>query len=287
MQSFKEYISESKDTLVEAKTKYSFKKDVESAIAKMLSIKGEKQHPYEKSKFYNLGETQEAHIHFIWTTKEISKCCTDAEKLKKQDWNGEDKDYRRLRDEEHAINTAYTDCINSHIKDIEKKFGFKWKNKMIFKTLYCADPSYLRKIYFESEVANISDTLTAEYTGTLYGNTIDEEIIFRHKCEEGVETDFKEFPECKVGAIYSTTFGWNMTFVEFYQVVARRGKMVFLKLLKNDEPRYIGFERGYVLPLKGKFDGTTIYRTKVDNLQVNKHTLSLWDGKEEYFDHND
>ena len=55
MQSFKDYISESKDTLLEAKTKYSFKKDVESVIKTVLSIKGEQLDEWEKPKYYNMG----------------------------------------------------------------------------------------------------------------------------------------------------------------------------------------------------------------------------------------
>lgn len=283
MQSFKDYISESKDTLIEAKTKYSFKKDVESAIKMVLSLKGEQLDEWEKPKYYNMGNVQEAQVKFEWNTDELVKLYDRAEELRKSGAYWGNCFPRGNNKECDKIDFAITDLIDKHVKEVQKKFGFKWKNK---KTVQYHHRNH-RGDEVISEVTNISDTLTAEYSGVFTGRVMKEKIIFRHKAEEGVETDFTEFPECKVGAIYQSIWGYNNIRVSYYQVIARKGSMVFLKEL-NCKERSTGYFQGYITPIKDSFLSTVIYRTKVSNMKIDKYrSLQLWDGKEEWFDYND
>ena len=102
------------------------------------------------------------------------------------------------------------------------------------------------------------------------------------------DTEFTTFPEYKPGTIVYTSFGYDMTIVEFYQIVKRSGTTVYLKRLKND---YItgGGITGKVTTKKDDFDNgdKEIYRCRIPNGKIDGHYIHLWNGRPVYYNSMD
>lgn len=289
MLNYKEFIlgtgALTEETLTEA-TKYSFKKDVESVSKKFLAIKGEKLHDWMKTEYFNLGEIREAQIHFSWESVENKKLAQERREV--------GYEYEKLgplssqNDKlAHELRKKYDDCQvkmqknrNAHLEEVRKMFGLTWKDKR--------DLVYLKGSVESNEVA-ISDTLTMSYKAQFREDSLVELVILRHKKEEGVETEFKEFPECKVGAVYCSQWGYRMVRVDFFEVVGRTGSTVMFKQLKIKETEE-GFLRGHAVPIKGKYVNNAIFKTKVSNPRAFGRSympMVIWDGKPKQFDYND
>lgn len=286
MRNYKEFIRGTEETLTEATAKYSFKKDVESVIKKVLAIKYEKPHDWEKTKYYNLGDIQEAQAHFVWECKENKELAQERREI--QDKYSKlgpisvknDKLTYELRKRYDTALFEMQKNRNAHFQKMQEMFGFTWKDK---------DDLLHHFGSVESNEVAISDTLSIVYRAQFREASVAESIVFRHKKEEGVETDFKEFPECKIGAIYCSEWGYNMVRVDFFQVVGRTGSTVLFKQLAVKEEEQ-GFNRGYITPIVGKFANNNIFRTKVSNPRAfgrNYMPMHLWNGKKMWFDYND
>jgi hypothetical protein len=87
----------------------------------------------------------------------------------------------------------------------------------------------------------------------------------------------------KVGDIFNTSWGYDQTNVDFYEVVEVRGKMLFLREVGKVVARE---EHGadYVVPSKGHYVGGTIkvLPRSTGGIKIEGHYGSLWDGKPEY-----
>lgn len=86
----------------------------------------------------------------------------------------------------------------------------------------------------------------------------------------------------QVGTILSTSWGYSMTIVQFFQVIERKGaKMIIQELEQNAE----GYGVGQTMPIADKF-----LNDKKDELLITRYPkinssahLRIWDGKSKYY----
>ena len=99
------------------------------------------------------------------------------------------------------------------------------------------------------------------------------------------------FPEITVGTIFHSSWGYNMTHADFYQVVDRTASFVKVRKLavKQDGNAW----QGYATPMRDTFDGGII-RAKLGNTGSSAYisidrsqTAFLWDGKPKYYNFMD
>lgn len=99
------------------------------------------------------------------------------------------------------------------------------------------------------------------------------------------------FPEITVGTIFHSSWGYNMTHADFYQVVDRTASFVKVRRLavKRDGNAW----QGYATPIRDRFDGGII-RAKLGNTGSSAYinidraqTAFLWDGKPKYYNFMD
>lgn len=91
-----------------------------------------------------------------------------------------------------------------------------------------------------------------------------------------------QLDECKVGSILYTSWGYDQTNIDFYQVVERRGKTtIVLRQLKRRSENE-GWCRDKVWPLPDEFvnDELIVRRIKHGCAKIESYAyLHPWDGK--------
>lgn len=94
----------------------------------------------------------------------------------------------------------------------------------------------------------------------------------------------------QVGDILCSTWGYNMTIVDFYQVVEIIGKRTISARPIATKDEDTGYMSGYSMPVKDRFTGLK-ERYMVSHgstIKINQSSrASLWDGKKKYFNHCD
>jgi hypothetical protein len=117
---------------------------------------------------------------------------------------------------------------------------------------------------------------------------IDETVKSRRLTVERKEQELKERREYqhpyKEGDIFYTSWGYDQTNVDFYQVTEVKGKMLLLREISGrtaDEKESVGVE--YVVPAKGHFIGGVIKAIpKGPGVKIEGHYGTLWEGKPVY-----
>lgn len=99
-----------------------------------------------------------------------------------------------------------------------------------------------------------------------------------------------KFEDIKTGDILVSSWGYDMTIVDFYKVVSKRGtSTVVLQKLCNDYPTGNGFQ-GHTVPSDIP-DGTPFKArlTKSGSIKLSsyKYIFSKWNGKPAYYNHLD
>jgi hypothetical protein len=117
---------------------------------------------------------------------------------------------------------------------------------------------------------------------------IDETIKSRKYVLENTQNRLKERREYqhpyKEGDVFYTSWGYDQTNVDFYQVTEVKGKMILLREIGKksvDEREDTGVE--YVVPSKGHFVGGVIKAIpKGPGVKIEGHYGTLWEGKPVY-----
>ncbi len=100
----------------------------------------------------------------------------------------------------------------------------------------------------------------------------------------------------QIGDIFVASWGYNMTLVDFYQVVGITPNNVKLRRVASrvtDKPSACGYGTGYVIPVRGEFTSAPFMRrlpTYSDGF-VRGHNSSayakIWNGNPVWFNTND
>jgi hypothetical protein len=105
----------------------------------------------------------------------------------------------------------------------------------------------------------------------------------RLKMKEDRQQERREFKhESDVGDIYYTSWGYDQTNIDFYEVVEVRGKVLLVR--KIAEKSTGGHEAtDYVVAVPGKFTGPVKrVRPSGQSFTIDGHSASKWDGKPKY-----
>jgi hypothetical protein len=93
----------------------------------------------------------------------------------------------------------------------------------------------------------------------------------------------------ETGDIYVCTWGYNMTNVDFYQVVRCTGRSVYLQKLETEKiPN--GFLTGHMTPIRDRFVSDEFRKVLGEDRSIRLKSYakaSLWDGKPTYYNHCD
>ena len=144
----------------------------------------------------------------------------------------------------------------------------------------------------------IEDGYKIEYTATMKSdsekieNTIRHEVILIGKKSDIKTTGFTDFPNVVPGTIFSTSWGYDMTIVDFYQVVKRTGKSVYVRPIAANKDG--GGWSGTTTAVKDSFTSATATRCLLKGnpkdktnesvyINIDGHLGRVWDGKPKYY----
>lgn len=108
----------------------------------------------------------------------------------------------------------------------------------------------------------------------------------KYKTEKKAKTE-KFAATVKVGDIFSASWGYDQTNVDFYQVVQKSGKKVTLRELKQEYVKKDGFSSmsGHTIALPNQFvsEETSVHFLQDECIKFTSYKYGyLWDGKPEY-----
>lgn len=100
-------------------------------------------------------------------------------------------------------------------------------------------------------------------------------------------SSFDFLPNIVPGTIYVSSYGYDMTLVDYYQVVRRSNKTIYLREIKSKILSGGGYA-GEKMPIKDDFKNDEIIRSVLsgdgDWIRIGQHKrASLWDGKPDYY----
>ena len=144
----------------------------------------------------------------------------------------------------------------------------------------------------------IEDGYKIEYTATMKSNSEKIENIIRHeviligKKSDIKTTGFTDFPNVVPGTIFSASWGYDMTIVDFYQVVKRTGKSVYVRPIAANKDG--GGWSGTTTAVKDSFTSATATRCLLKGnpkdktnesvyINIDGHLGRVWDGKPKYY----
>lgn len=103
--------------------------------------------------------------------------------------------------------------------------------------------------------------------------------------------EYDTYPNVKEGTIFVCIWGYSMVIVDYYQVVKRTGKSVYLRKLNAKKQ---GDIRGTITPIKDSFYDNEVFRSIISGEEKNPHVkiknkgyAHLWDGKPDHYDESD
>ena len=154
--------------------------------------------------------------------------------------------------------------------------------------------AFIRKIEYKG---TIEDGYKIEYTATMTSDENKLEHNIRHEVvligkKSSVKTSgFTDFPNVVPGTIFVASWGYDMTIVDYYQVVKRTGKSVYVREISGSKH---GGWSGTVTANKDSFVDTKTYRcvlsgdpkdktNKSVSITVDGKYAKVWDGKERYY----
>jgi hypothetical protein len=107
------------------------------------------------------------------------------------------------------------------------------------------------------------------------------------KSKQDEQNERKNFlHDVKIGDIYSTSWGYDQTNIDFYEVTAIKGKVVEVREVAKKDVSEAG-DRGYdrVIAVPGRYVGPVIRvlpRPPSGSFKVEGHYASKWDGKPQH-----
>ena len=125
--------------------------------------------------------------------------------------------------------------------------------------------------------------------------TIDKFLVEKLHIDDKVDSKSKpkrnDPTQWKVGDIVTAIFQYNMTLVDFYEIIKATGKSFTFKKLKQEIVSGSGMQ-GTCQPIIGKYDERenkpiTARINKWGNVKIRDYHCYWWDGKPEHFDHLD
>lgn len=155
--------------------------------------------------------------------------------------------------------------------------------------------AFIRTIEYKG---TIEDSYKIEYTATMTSDenklehNISHEVVLIGKKSTVKTSGFTDFPNIVPGTIFSASWGYDMTIVEYWQVVKRTGKSVYVRPIasKTDGDGHAG----NATPVKDSFTSSTATRcvlkgnpqdttNKSVYININGHHGKVWDGKPNYY----
>jgi len=99
-----------------------------------------------------------------------------------------------------------------------------------------------------------------------------EEVIKRKEIEKQKKMEINN-ENIEIGTIYYTSWGYEQTNGEFYQVVDKKGKKtLLLKEIKSKEvEKEAGRDYSYFNPVKDEFVSDEIFEIRIDSLKIGKN----------------
>lgn len=85
----------------------------------------------------------------------------------------------------------------------------------------------------------------------------------------------------KAGDFFYTSWGYEQTNIDFYQVTRVSGQRIYFKKVYNEEVRATGWACGDVVPMPDSFKGEEFfsYLGRGLSVKINDHYARPWDGK--------
>ena len=93
----------------------------------------------------------------------------------------------------------------------------------------------------------------------------------------------------RIGDIVYTSWGYNMTIVDYYEIIKRTGKGFTFRKLKDKIVSGNGFQ-GKSVPLEGEYENDKEIKCRINkwgSVRIEDSTAHLWDGEPIYYDHLD
>ena len=154
--------------------------------------------------------------------------------------------------------------------------------------------AFIRTIEYKG---TIEDGYKIEYTATMTSDenklehNISHEVVLIGKKSTVKTSGFTDFPNIVPGTIFSASWGYDMTIVEYWQVVKRTGKSVYVREISGTKS---GGLSGTVTANKDSFVDTKTYRcvlsgdpkdktNKSVSITVDGRYATVWNGKANYY----
>lgn len=123
-------------------------------------------------------------------------------------------------------------------------------------------------------------------------NRVNHNVILTGKKSEIKTSGFSDYPNIVPGTIFVASWGYDMTIVDYYQVVKRTGKSVYVQRIAVSKTG--GGYSGEVSPVKDSFTSATTSRCVLKgdpndktnqsiSIMVDDHYAKVWDGKAKYY----
>jgi hypothetical protein len=166
--------------------------------------------------------------------------------------------FTEFRNYEGQFQVIFYDYI-ANDNDI-KPCAMFWKGSSKKMSSYSFTSAFRRETYIQERLAEIFKNIKSK-----------QEWQERKKINK-----IKNFNECQIGDIFYYTFGYNMTFVEFYQVVGKKGtSTVLLKeietIIESGDAGYSGYKR----PLYNEFVSDEVIKAVSSNYGLSFNGKSL------------
>lgn len=133
----------------------------------------------------------------------------------------------------------------------------------------------------------INIQIVAEYNESLNKSTINFQFTGK---EIKSQKSFVNFPDIVPGTIFRSSWGYDKTIADFFQVVRRSGDTIYTKRIYSQRVEGDGWS-GYVMPEKDNFFNEEVFRSKLESsnsynkiyCRIDNHLAKLWDGTKQYF----
>ena len=101
-----------------------------------------------------------------------------------------------------------------------------------------------------------------------------------------------KMPEITNGTILVGSWGYNMTIVDFFEVIGRSNSMLYLKMVEQKVAKSYSDGSNDVMPMPGVYSNDQVYRVKISKNDTITNPLgggliTVWNGKPEYQNLND
>lgn len=183
--------------------------------------------------------------------------------------------------------------LNNEVNGVEIKFDEKPSTE-ILENLHANHWRWhkYKKIWYNKQTEeNINFAKSVAENNNVVDVAIDQQKVIKHNTVKNIHN-------VKVGDIFYTSWGYDMTLVYFYQVIRVTPKMASVKEIRSKIVEGDGFI-GKCIPVKDSFVNDEIYNTSTDFAWNNKEEAILknadgrknigykWQSSPIYFNHMD